>query len=82
MTAAMFIRLSDNLRKCVSSSAGGGQQLFGQGSQDAVTRRSVGNAAMKTQRHPKSDPELRGVVVALCAVIVICAAVWAGAHFW
>jgi hypothetical protein len=29
---------------------------------------------MKTQRHPKSDPELRGVVVALCAVIVICAA--------
>jgi len=37
---------------------------------------------MKTQRHPKSDPELRGVVVALCAVIVICAAVWAGAHFW
>jgi len=37
---------------------------------------------MKTQRDPTSDPELRGVVVALLAVIVISAAVWAGAHFW
>ena len=40
------------------------------------------NAAMKTQRNLMQQVDARGVVFGLFAIIVICAAIWAGTYLW
>jgi hypothetical protein len=63
------------------SCAGKDQQFFGQASQDAFGD-ALEERAMKAQRDPIEQPDARGVLFGLFAIIVICAVTWAVAYIW